>query len=38
MTSYLGVIGGSGLYEIEGLQHPEWVTVDTPGAHPPTRS
>ncbi|WP_420557819.1 S-methyl-5'-thioadenosine phosphorylase [Roseovarius sp.] len=34
MTSYLGVIGGSGLYEIKGLQHPEWVTVDTPWGAP----
>ncbi len=26
----IGVIGGSGLYEMPGLQQPEWVTVDTP--------
>ncbi len=34
MTSTLGVIGGSGLYEIEGLQDPEWITVDTPWGAP----
>ncbi|MGK7752926.1 MULTISPECIES: S-methyl-5'-thioadenosine phosphorylase [unclassified Roseovarius] len=34
MTSYLGVIGGSGLYQIDGLQYPEWVTVDTPWGAP----
>jgi 5'-methylthioadenosine phosphorylase len=34
MTSYLGVIGGSGLYQIDGLRHPEWVTVDTPWGAP----
>ncbi len=26
----LGVIGGSGLYEIEGLQDPRWVKIDSP--------
>ncbi|TLP58351.1 S-methyl-5'-thioadenosine phosphorylase [Parasedimentitalea maritima] len=26
----IGVIGGSGLYEIDGLQAAEWVTVKTP--------
>ena len=26
----LGVIGGSGLYEIEGLEDRRWVSVDTP--------
>ena len=30
MERKLGIIGGSGLYEIEGLQDPEWVTVDGP--------
>ena len=30
----LGIIGGSGLYEIEGLESPEWHTVDTPWGTP----
>jgi 5'-methylthioadenosine phosphorylase len=28
------VIGGSGLYEIEGLQHPRWAAVDSPFGEP----
>ncbi len=30
----VGVIGGSGLYEIEGLENPQWVSVDTPWGQP----
>jgi len=30
----LGVIGGSGLYEIDGLTDTEWVTVETPFGAP----
>jgi 5'-methylthioadenosine phosphorylase len=30
----IGVIGGSGLYEIDGLENPEWVTVDGPWGRP----
>ena len=30
----IGVIGGSGLYEIEGLENPQWVAVDTPWGSP----
>jgi 5'-methylthioadenosine phosphorylase len=30
----LGVIGGSGLYEIEGLEDRRWVSVDTPWGSP----
>ncbi len=30
----IGVIGGSGLYEIEGLENPEWVTVESPWGAP----
>ena len=30
----IGVIGGSGLYEIEGLQHPERVSLMTPWGAP----
>jgi 5'-methylthioadenosine phosphorylase len=30
----LGVIGGSGLYEIEGLKDPRWTAVDSPFGEP----
>ena len=30
----LGIIGGSGLYEIEGLKNRHWVKVDTPWGDP----
>jgi len=30
----IGVIGGSGLYEIEGLENPQWVAVDSPWGEP----
>ncbi len=30
----IGVIGGSGVYEIEGLQDATWHTVDTPWGAP----
>lgn len=30
MDTMIGVIGGSGLYEIEGLEDATWTTVDTP--------
>jgi 5'-methylthioadenosine phosphorylase len=30
----IGVIGGSGLYQIEGLERPEELTVDTPFGRP----
>ncbi len=30
----IGVIGGSGIYEIDGLDAAEWVTVDTPWGTP----
>lgn len=32
--TYLGIIGGSGLYDIEGLEAAEWQTVDTPWGAP----
>ncbi len=34
MDRYLGIIGGSGLYQIDGLQDAEWVSVDSPFGHP----
>ncbi len=30
----LGIIGGSGLYQLDQLQDPEWVAVDTPWGEP----
>ncbi|SNR51086.1 S-methyl-5'-thioadenosine phosphorylase [Puniceibacterium sediminis] len=30
----IGVIGGSGLYEMPGLQNAEWITVDSPWGAP----
>ncbi len=34
METMIGVIGGSGLYEINGLEGAEWVTVDSPWGKP----
>mgnify|MGYP003673911503 CR=1 FL=1 len=30
----IGVLGGSGLYEIEGLEEPRWEAVRTPFGDP----
>ena len=30
----IGIIGGTGLYEIEGLEEAQWVTVETPFGKP----
>ena len=30
----LGVLGGSGLYDLDGLENPEWVSVSTPWGAP----
>ena len=30
----IGIIGGSGIYEIEGLQTPQWTRVDSPWGDP----
>ena len=30
----LGVLGGSGLYDIDGLENRQWITVDTPWGDP----
>lgn len=32
--SKLGIIGGSGLYSIEGLIHPKWIKIKTPFGQP----
>ena len=34
MERVIGVIGGSGLYQVEGLEGAEWVSVDTPWGPP----
>ena len=33
-NTMIGVIGGSGLYEIDGLQDSSWVNVESPWGHP----
>ena len=30
----IGIIGGSGLYQIEGLRDEEWISVETPWGAP----
>ena len=30
----LAIIGGSGLYEIEGLEKPKWKSITTPWGKP----
>jgi len=30
----LGIIGGSGLYHMEGLKNSQWVKIDTPFGSP----
>lgn len=30
----IGVLGGSGLYDIDALEEPEWVSMDTPWGEP----
>lgn len=34
MLPKIGIIGGSGLYQLEALQSPEWITVATPWGPP----
>mgnify|MGYP002152275739 CR=1 FL=1 len=34
METKIGVIGGSGVYQIDGLEGPEWVAVDSPFGDP----
>ena len=36
MAHRIGIIGGSGLYDIEGLENQSWSKVDTP-FDPPIR-
>jgi len=30
----LGVLGGSGLYDLDGLENPQWISIDTPWGKP----
>jgi len=30
----LGILGGSGLYDLAGLENPEWVSVSSPWGEP----
>ena len=34
MQTKIGIIGGSGLYDIAGLQNAEWISVDSPWGTP----
>ncbi len=34
MKAKIGIIGGSGVYEIDGLTDPRWIAVDTPWGAP----
>ncbi len=34
MRTYLGIIGGSGLYDMLGLDSPQWTTVNSPWGTP----
>lgn len=34
MTTTLGIIGGSGVYDIDGLENPQWITVESPFGAP----
>jgi 5'-methylthioadenosine phosphorylase len=34
MDTMIGVIGGSGVYQIDGLDHAEWIAVDSPFGAP----
>ena len=34
MNTVLGIIGGSGVYDIDGLENPQWITVESPFGDP----
>lgn len=35
MTKWvLGILGGSGLYDLDGIENPEWITIDSPWGQP----
>jgi len=34
MDTVIGIIGGSGVYDIEGLQNPQWIDIDSPFGEP----
>jgi 5'-methylthioadenosine phosphorylase len=34
MRTVIGIIGGSGVYEIEGLENPQWISINSPFGAP----
>lgn len=34
MDTVIGVVGGSGVYDIDGLENPQWITIDSPFGAP----
>ena len=34
LKTKIAVIGGSGIYDIDGLRNPEWIAVETPWGAP----
>ena len=34
MDTVIGIIGGSGVYDIDGLENPQWITIDSPFGAP----
>jgi hypothetical protein len=38
MTQWIGIISGSRVYAIDGLQDPRWISVDTAWGAPVGRS
>ncbi|WP_420818660.1 S-methyl-5'-thioadenosine phosphorylase [Paramylibacter kogurei] len=34
METMIGVIGGSGVYDIDGLENPQWIQIDSPFGTP----
>ena len=34
MTKVLGIIGGSGIYEISDIEHGQWINIESPFGFP----
>lgn len=34
MDTVIGIIGGSGVYDIDGLENPQWISIDSPFGAP----
>ena len=34
MTKVLGIIGGSGIYEISDIEHGQWINIESPFGSP----